>query len=47
MEATDKTTIVDVKIPGEDAGEHYPDVINIPHNEVAQRIEDLFKKSGK
>ena len=46
MEATNKATIVDVRTPEEYAGEHYPNAINIPYGQVAQRIGE-FKQMAK
>lgn len=41
METTNKATIVDVRTPEEYAGEHYPNAINIPYEQVAQRIDEF------
>lgn len=41
METTNKATIVDVRTPEEYAGEHYPNAINIPYDQVAQRIDEF------
>ena len=38
MEPANKATIVDVRTPEEYAGEHYPNAINIPLDQVAQRL---------
>lgn len=46
MKATNKATIVDVRTPEEYAGEHYPNAINIPYDQVAERI-DAFKGLAK
>ena len=46
MEAADDVSIVDVRTPEEYAGEHFPNAINIPLDEVAQRTED-FRKMKK
>ncbi|MCW3078628.1 rhodanese-like domain-containing protein [Segetibacter sp.] len=40
-EAITNATIVDVRTPGEFAGHHVPGAINIPLDEVAQRINEL------
>ncbi|HJW18474.1 MAG TPA: rhodanese-like domain-containing protein [Flavisolibacter sp.] len=37
----DNATIVDVRTPEEYAGDHYPNAINIPLNEVPDRIEEF------
>ena len=37
----DNATIVDVRTPEEYAGDHYPNAINIPLNEVPERIEEF------
>jgi phage shock protein E len=37
----DNATIVDVRTPEEYAGDHYPNAINIPLNEVPERIEEI------
>ena len=37
----DNATIVDVRTPEEYAGDHYPNAINIPLNEVPGRIEEF------
>lgn len=39
-------TIVDVRTPGEFAGQHVPGAINIPLNEVSNRIDE-FKELPK
>ncbi len=39
-------TIVDVRTPEEFAGEHFPNAINIPLDQVAQRINE-FKEMPK
>ncbi|MEJ7740919.1 MAG: rhodanese-like domain-containing protein [Chitinophagaceae bacterium] len=46
MEAATNATIVDVRTPEEYAGEHYPAAINIPYDQVAQRIDE-FKQMPK
>ncbi len=46
MEAANNATIVDVRTPEEYAGEHYPGAINIPYDQVAQRIDE-FKEMPK
>ena len=47
MEETfEKATIVDVRTPEEFASEHMPNAINIPYDEVAQRIDE-FKEMQK
>lgn len=46
MNTETNATIVDVRTPGEFAGEHYPGAINIPLDEVAQRINE-FKSFPK
>jgi phage shock protein E len=46
MEAANNPTIVDVRTPEEFAGEHYPDAINIPYDQVAQRLDE-FKEMQK
>lgn len=38
-----EATIIDVRTPEEFAGQHVPDSINIPLNEVAQRINEFEK----
>ncbi len=43
MEAVKDVTIVDVRTPEEYADEHLPNAINIPLDQVAQRIEELKK----
>ena len=43
MEAADDVSIVDVRTPEEYAGEHFPNAINIPLDQVAQRTEDFRK----
>ena len=45
-EAANNATIVDVRTPGEFAGQHVPGAINIPLDEVAQRINE-FKEMPK
>ena len=40
------TTIVDVRTPEEYEGEHFPNAINIPLDQVAQRINE-FKEMPK
>ena len=40
-EATNNATIVDVRTPEEFAGQHVSGAINIPLDEVAQRINEL------
>ena len=40
-EAAKNATIVDVRTPDEFAGQHIPGAINIPLDEVAQRINEL------
>ena len=42
----DNAAIVDVRTPEEFAQEHYPGAINIPLNQVSERIDEL-KKMGK
>lgn len=39
-------TIVDVRTPEEFAGEHFPNAVNIPLDQVAQRINE-FKEMPK
>ena len=39
-------TIVDVRTPEEFAAEHFPNAINIPYDQVAQRINE-FKEMQK
>jgi phage shock protein E len=41
MNIDNNTTIVDVRTPGEFAGQHVPGAINIPLDEVAQRKNEL------
>ncbi len=41
-----KATMVDVRTVDEFAGEHFPNAINIPFDQVAQRIND-FKEMPK
>lgn len=38
-----KSTIIDVRTPGEFAGGHVAGSINIPVNEIASRIEEIKK----
>lgn len=38
-----KSTIIDVRTPGEFAGGHIAGSINIPVNEISSRIEDIKK----
>lgn len=45
-EALNKATIVDVRTPEEFAGEHFPNAINIPLDELPQRINE-FKEMPK
>jgi phage shock protein E len=37
----DRPTIIDVRTPAEFAGQHVPGAINIPLEEVAQKINEL------
>ena len=46
METANNATIVDVRTPEEYAGEHYPNAINIPLDQVAQRI-NVFREMPK
>ena len=46
MEALNNTTIVDVRTPEEFAEGHFPNAINIPLDQVAQRINE-FKEMPK
>ncbi len=46
MKIENNATIVDVRTPGEFAGQHVPGAINIPLDEVAQRISE-FKELPK
>lgn len=39
--AKNNSTIIDVRTPEEFADQHVPDAINIPLNEVAQRINEI------
>lgn len=41
MKTTNTATIVDVRTPEEYAVEHYPNAINIPLDQVAQRINEF------
>ena len=41
MEAVSNATIVDVRTPEEYAGEHFTNAINIPFDQVAQRINEF------
>ena len=41
MHTSKTTTIVDVRTPEEYAVEHFPDAINIPLDQVAQRINEF------
>lgn len=43
METTNNATLVDVRTPEEYAGEHYPNAINIPVDEVSQRINEFVE----
>ena len=45
-ESFETATIVDVRTPEEYAGEHIPNAINIPYDQVAQRINE-FKRMQK
>ena len=45
-ESFETATIVDVRTPEEYAGEHIPNAINIPYDQVAQRINE-FKEMQK
>ena len=46
MEAVSNTTIVDVRTPEEFTEGHFPNAINIPLDQVAQRINE-FKEMPK
>lgn len=46
MKKTDDATIVDVRTPKEYAQAHYPGAVNIPLNEINQRIDE-FKEMPK
>ena len=46
LEAVDDVSIVDVRTPGEYAVEHFPNAINIPLEQVAQRLDE-FRKMKK
>lgn len=46
MEAVDDVSIVDVRTPEEFTEGHFPNAINIPLEQVAQRIEE-FRKMKK
>ena len=46
MKIDKNATIVDVRTPGEFAGQHVPGAINIPLDEVTNRINE-FKKLPK
>ncbi|MGI8636493.1 MAG: rhodanese-like domain-containing protein [Segetibacter sp.] len=37
----EKGTIIDVRTPEEFAGEHFPGAVNIPLDQVAQKIDEL------
>jgi phage shock protein E len=37
----EKATILDVRTPEEFSGNHYPNAINIPLGELAQRIDEI------
>jgi phage shock protein E len=37
----ENATILDVRTPDEFSGSHYPNAINIPLNEVPQRIDEI------
>lgn len=41
MDAADEITIVDVRTPEEYTAEHFPGAINIPLDEIEQRIEQF------
>ena len=41
METANNAAIIDVRTPEEFAVEHYPDAINIPLDQVAQRINEF------
>lgn len=43
IEKLENVTIVDVRTPEEFAGEHFPNALNIPLDEVVQRIEAIRK----
>ncbi len=45
-ETVNNRTIVDVRTPEEYAGEHYPNSINIPYDQVVERIDE-FKEMQK
>ncbi len=40
-ENMEKGTIIDVRTPEEFAGEHFPGAVNIPLDQVAQKIDEL------
>ena len=46
MEALKDVSIVDVRTTEEYAGEHFPNAVNIPLDQVAKRIEE-FRKMKK
>ncbi len=46
MEQASKATIIDVRTPEEYAGEHFKNAINIPLDQVQQRIDE-FKEMPK
>ena len=43
MNIRKNATIIDVRSPGEFAGQHFPGAINIPLPEVANRIDEIKK----
>jgi len=43
---TSKTTIIDVRSPGEFMSGHVPGSINIPLNEIPHRMEELVGKEN-
>ena len=45
MHTSKTATIVDVRTPEEYAVEHFPDAINIPLDQVAQRINEFKEMS--
>jgi phage shock protein E len=37
----DNATVIDVRTPEEFSGNHYPDAINVPLNELPQRLGEI------
>ena len=47
LESEEPPLVLDVRTPGEFAGGHVPGALNLPHTEVASRLEEIRPAEGR